>query len=327
MDDRFLQDQRRDPDPAFASRLRARLRAIEADERPRTAPRTSALLAAAAVLVAVVALFVSPGLRLRAQAMLDLFRVREFAIVQVDEQRLQQLKDRNFDPGKLFIGDHHEIEHAPPQFFTSVGAASAAAGFTPAQPATLPRGMALDTVVVHEGGRASGRVDTQALRGLMDAFDVRDLSLPAGLDQPFSVEMPTMLAQQFHDGSRSNHVVLLQGASPEVTLPHGVDMARLGEIGLRLIGLQRDEAHRMAGSIDWRSTLVVPVFASATSFQQVTVNGDKGVYVEMGGSGGMPRDHHEGRGAALLWTHAGRVYGLMGSLNRFELMEMAESVR
>jgi hypothetical protein len=161
----------------------------------------------------------------------------------------------------------------------------------------------------------------------MDAFDVRDLQLPAGLDQDFTVEMPTMLAQDFHNASRSAHAILLQGASPEVSLPHGVDLARLGEIGLRIIGLPKEEAHRMAGSIDWRSTLVVPVLASATSFQQVTVNGERGVYVGMNEANGTEPLKHHGTGAAVIWSHAGRVFALTGNLDRITLMEMAESVR
>ncbi len=327
MDDRFLSEQRRDPDPAFASKLRTKLRAIEQDETPRRAWHALPMLAAAAGLVLLVGLFAFPSWRVQAQAMLDLFRVRDFAIVQVNEARLRDLHDRKFDPSTLFVADGaHANEHAPTQVFTSLDAAAAAAGFTPAKPELLPRGLAPDTVVVQPGSSGSARVDTRALRELMDTFDVRDLTVPAELEgHAFTVDMPTMVGQRFRSGG-SARAMLMQCASPEVTLPKGVDMARLGEIGLRLIGVSRDEAHRLAGTIDWRSTLVVPVLASATSFQPVTVNGERGVIVETKGAaaaGGSEKDH----GSVVLWSHAGRVYGLASNLDRVQLMEMAESVR
>lgn len=327
MDDRFLQDQRRDPDPAFARGLRSRLRQVEADEPPRRAPVSAPLLAAAVALMAVVALVVSPGLRLQAEALLDLFRVREFAVVQIDETRAEQLRARKFDPGSLLLGDsRHALEGGPAQTFTSLGPAIVAAGFTPQTPEVLPRGLALDTIYVHRGGHARSQVDTQALRQLMDAFDVRELKIPAGLEGgTVEVSVPTMLAQSFRS-PHSAHAALVQGASPEVSLPKGVDIAALGEIGLRLVGLERSEAHRLAASIDWRSTLVVPVLASATSFRQVDVRGARGLYVETR-QGDAAQGARAESGAAVLWTRDGRVYALAGNLDHISLMQMAESVR
>ena len=85
-------------------------------------------------------------------------------------------------------------------------------------------------------------------------------------------------------------------------------------------------AHRLAGSIDWRSTVVLPVLASATSFQQVDVRGERGLYVETSNAG----EHSGGKdgpGAAVLWTREGRVYALAGNLDRMSMLQMAESVR
>ncbi len=325
-DDRFLEELRRDPDPAFARDLRARLRDIEQDEPLRRAPRTLPVLAAAAGVAVVAVLFVSPGLRLRAQALLDLFRVREFAVVQVDEARLQMLRERKFDVGSMLVGAGRPADEAPPRPYTSLAAATAAAGFAAERPEVLPLGLAPDTVWVHGEVRKHATIDTRPLRELMDAFDVRDLQIPAGVDGgTVDIDVPAMVAQTFRSGGRSR-AMLVQGASPEVSLPKGVDLARLGEIGLRIAGVGRDEARRLAGAIDWRSTLVVPVIASATTFQQVTVQGQRGLFVETsrterpdGGSGGP--------GSAVLWTRNGRVYALVGNFYRVPMLQMAESVR
>ena len=326
MDDRFLKDQRREPDPAFAGRLRAQLRQIEDDAPPARSPRPLLVLGAAAALVAIGAVALFPGVRTQAQALLDLFRVREFAVVKVDAGRMQQLRDRKFDAASLLVGGSlHTEGETPPRPYSSAGAAAAAAGFTPALPAILPRGLAADTVWVHGEVHASGTVDSKSLRATMYAFDVRDLEVPSGVDgRAVAIHVPPMIAQSYRNGG--GRVMLLQGASPEVTLPPGVDLSRLGEIGLRIAGVEPAEAHRLAEVIDWRTTLVVPVVASASTFQQVTVHGDRGLYVETA-EGPEASGRHAGGGAAVLWTHDGRVFALTGRLGRVAMLQMAESVR
>ena len=71
----------------------------------------------------------------------------------------------------------------------------------------------------------------------------------------------------------------MQSRSPEVSLPPGADLAQLGEIGLRILGLDATEAHRFAGSIDWHSTFLVPVPAKEAEFRQVQVNGHPALLV------------------------------------------------
>jgi hypothetical protein len=121
-------------------------------------------------------------------------------------------------------------------------------------------------------------------------------------------------------------VHLVQANSPEVTLPTGVDLAQLGEIGLRILGLDPAEARRMASTIDWTSTLVVPVPSNASSFREVTVHGQRGLLVTTNGDpAGTPNGRRAG--AIVMWTEGDRVFALAGNLDSMELMQMAESVR
>jgi hypothetical protein len=86
MDDRMLHDYRREPDPRFASDLRERLRR---HERPRAlpSPRALRIVAAVAAAAAVTVVFAVPSVRVSAQALLDVFRVRRFAAVEFKESR------------------------------------------------------------------------------------------------------------------------------------------------------------------------------------------------------------------------------------------------
>ena len=71
--------------------------------------------------------------------------------------------------------------------------------------------------------------------------------------------------------------MFLQGPIPEVLMPPGVDLAQLGEIGLRILGLPENDAREFAKKVDWHTTLVVPVPPMATRFRQVIVGGSQGV--------------------------------------------------
>ena len=86
------------------------------------------------------------------------------------------------------------------------------------------------------------------------------------------------------------------------------------------------EARKIAESIDWHSTLVVPVPINASSFRHVTVNGHAGLLVSSDGTFGPPQAERHG-GNMLLWSEEDRVYGLVSGIAGPELVEVAESVR
>ena len=330
MDDKFLHDLRRDPDPAFARSLRGRLNQLEAG-RPEISRgfRWAPAFATAAAAAFIVAAFTVPSVRAFAQAALDLFRVQEFAVVQVDEARLERLKNTKVDMSALVGGNVETLQaELPPQSFASLEAADAMLAMTLARPGVLPRGLAADSVYVKGESRSRVTVNTQPVRELLLALDLRDVNVPAGLDgKQLTIHMPIIVSQAFRSSGR-HRAMLVQGESPQVELPPGLALEQFGEVGLRLLGLSSSEAHRLAGSIDWRSTLVVPVIAGASSYQQVRVQGQHGLLLEMDEARGEDAGRAGGgHRRAVLWTRNGRVMGLMGNLERSELMTMAESVR
>lgn len=321
-DDKFLSEYRRDPAPGFSRGLRERLR--DQDEA-RHAPRWRPVLAAAAALAVVASLFAFPAVRAGAQAMLDMFRVRNFVAVSFDAERVEKLRSLDQD-NAMMVFDRQEVIQEPgePVFHTSPGMASAAAGFAVETPAFLPTGLLLDTVAVNGEGRARLGVNSVRLRALLDALDLRDVQVPLGLDgQDLAVHTYPVVRQRFR--SPRNRLDLIQSRSPEVSLPEGLDLARLAEIGMRILGLDPGEARRMASNVDWRSTLLVPVPANASSFRQVTVQGNPGLLIT------TTRTDSEGRrrdgDSVVLWTEGDRVFALKGTLGSDDLMQIAESVR
>jgi hypothetical protein len=326
MDDRFLAEPRREPRPEFARSLRERLRTGDAGA-PRPAFRLHPALAAGLAAAAFAASFALPAVRATAQQVLDLFRVREFAVVQVDENRLAKLKEHRFDPAAL-LGSSVERLQDPgePRRFADVSAAERAAGFPVRRPAFLAPLLRPDSVFLRGESRTRFTVDVKPLREMMDLMDVRDLDVPAGLDgRTIEARMPAVVVQTYRsDGRRRGAFV--QAESPEVSLPPGVDLAVLGEIGLRLVGVEANEARRLARTIDWRGTMLVPVVGTATRFQQVSVGGAHGLMLETDRME-TPEGGSRGPGHVLMWTKDGRVYAMMGNFESVDLVQMAESVR
>jgi hypothetical protein len=205
----------------------------------------------------------------------------------------------------------------------------------------LPRGLALKHFMVD--GPAAGRftADAGKLRSLLEALDIRDLDVPQNIDgKSVTVRKPPVVVEQFV--SENRRATLLQARNPEVELPAGVNLAQLAEIGMRIIGVDRAQARRLAETVDWHSTLLVPVPPNASSFRSVEVNGNPGLIVTTkgafdaggsqpapGGSGGVSDSRPGGKQrdcAVVLWSENTRVFALVGDLNDVEMMQMAESV-
>jgi hypothetical protein len=199
---------------------------------------------------------------------------------------------------------------------------------------------------VQGAGRLRVIGDTALLQSLLAALNITDVAVPAQLDgAEVLIELPTTVALEYHArAGRSEQLVVVQAPSPEIDLPDGVDLAQLGEIGLRIAGLDADDARRFAQSIDWHSTLLIPIPTNAASFNEVTVQGNRGLLITMSaapaamsGSGkdqplpGRPvsgdPDRAEG-GLILLWGEGEMVYAVISSEQEsFDLLQVAESLQ
>jgi len=325
MDDRFMNELRRDPDPDFSRSLKARLRE-QAPSPVMRALRPAPALAFAAVALVAVALFAFPEVRVSAQAMLDLFRVRKFAAIEIDESHLDRLKTLQSD-NTLLVFDRHEqlVDPGLPQVFTSLAEATSATGLSARQPSQFANGVIADTVTVVGASAGQLSVSEDKLRALLDALALSDVAVPSGIDgKLIGLRKEPTIIQHFKRGQW--RVTLVQSKSPELSVPAGFDMERMAEIGLRVLGLDANEARRVARDTDWRSTLVVPVPLNASTFRQVTVRGQQGLMITT--SGEPSEDGHRRRdGTVVLWSEGDQVFGMMGNMSPQEVLMMAESVQ
>jgi hypothetical protein len=345
--DDFLSRLREEPRPELVSTLGERLRAIDAARRERAPLRRLVPALAGAAFIAVVAVaFTLEPVRAAAREFLDLFRVKRFAAVPVDPDRIARLQQSGLDL-KSLVGGQVEVRVAAEKPVTVNGAEAGAleAGVEPHQPATLPAGFELAEVSVARPGAYRVRLDTAKLEQLAQLVGANEIEIPPSWNgATVDIEMPPVLAMQYRragadpaasgtPGTMSEAVagfVFLQSKNPEVVLPEGVELATLGRLGLRVAGMSAAEAESFARSIDWRATLLVPVPVRGGTFREVDVNGHRGLLVTAQpeprrSTDAAPRRarHH----SVVVWAAEDEVFAVQGPGDGVDVLAMAQSVR
>jgi hypothetical protein len=329
MDDEFMLSGWRKPRADFARKLRQSLDHAESEavvhRQPRRVMRS---LAYAASFLLAVSAFTLPSVRASARAFLDLFRVVNFAPVSVQADQI-----RKFNPGSnvdlpRLLGDQIVVlkEPSPPRRVTTPQEAAAAAGVPVRLPTWLPVGLEQGPIEVIGEQAVRVTLNTEAVNSLIDAFGIHDLRLPDAVNGESATlhVHPIVSVDYQRTGNPQRRVMLFQGRSPEATLPEGIDLASLAEIGLRVLGLESAEAHRFASSVDWRTTLIVPVPADIATFRQIDVQGSPGLIIE---TRRKPQQRDAQQGTHILWSARGSVFALMGTVPAEELFEIAQSVQ
>jgi len=117
----------------------------------------------------------------------------------------------------------------------------------------------------------------------------------------------------------SDCVRLREGPDPEVTVPSGLDVSGLAEIGLETAGMTPAQASDFLHTIDWKATLTLAVPRALRSYQGVKVDGTNGTLLSMAG--------RRGPGYALIWAKDGRGYLLTGFGESSHAVDLADSVK
>jgi hypothetical protein len=242
---------------------------------------------------------------------LGLFRVSRFAPISVSPQQLallERLSEEGLEPGEFVITQ----ELGEPQTVDSPEEAATVAGFAPK---TLPNRSALVRTYVMDGGAGYLVVDLAGARAIVEAAGADPLLLPDSLDGArVDVTVYDSVGQLYDNG-----VMLVQSPSPDVNYPADVDPTVLGEALLQVLGTEPAEARRIAQSIDWTSTLLLPIPQDLGTYREVNVNGVGGVVLEPFDPDAEP---------AVVWQKDGMVYMMMaGRLSVDELLAQANTVR
>jgi hypothetical protein len=331
MEDNFLNKYRKAPRAEFAKSLYERIDQPMENQRMSSRAalvRWGPLIAGLGALLLLVMVFAYPPAQATAQGFLDLFRVRRFSAIAVDPARLDQIRSTNIDFESMIGNSVQQVKTpASPAVVTDAAAATKAAGFNVRVP-QVPAGYTLQEIRVQGEGITRITADTGKLQSLLDALQISDVKPPAKLNGAvITIRKPSMVVMSYNTGR--DPVTIIQGGSPEVTLPDGVNLSDLGVLGLRILGLSASDARQFAAAIDWRTTLLVPVPSNAASFREVDLLKTKGIMITTGGTGGTSLRSQDGarQHTLLIFAEGDMVFALESGPAGTELVDLANSLQ
>lgn len=273
------------------------------------APARRGAVTAVFTLLLVAVSFTSPAMRAFASDFLGNFRVQKFAAISISPDQIaifEQIAESGLMPGTLeFIDDPGEGTAVD-----TLREATRLSGIDHIQ--TLPQLGNPDGIFVTDGGSARFTLDLESSRAIFELVGLEPTLLPDELrDSNVRIFIFGTIGQRWDDGT-----MLVQTESPIVEYPNGIDPAILGEALLQLLGLSQGEASRLAQQIDWTSTLVLPIPTDVGTFQEVTVQGVSGLFVET----------VDGQESALVWQKDGTLYMLTTPAELPALLDLANNL-
>jgi hypothetical protein len=295
---------------------------------------TTRFVAGAFVLIGLV--LAIPATRAMADELLNLFRIEQVTVIPVDFTGLQELTGSDA-LGKQFtslVSSSITMTQKPgaPIDVTDANEASQKTGFT----VRLPQNLTASRISVLNASAFNITIDRTKAQALLDESGRSDLVLPDSIDGALiSVTVPSSVQAAYGtcpdpsiaDSTKSGTpgrdypdcVMLSEIPSPTVNAPASVDVSQLAQIGLEFTGMTSDQAAAFTSSIDWTSTLVVPIPKNAATYEQLPVDGVTGTLIQ------RPAD--DAPQYVLLWIKDGIVYSIGGlGSNSQQALDMTNSM-
>jgi hypothetical protein len=280
--------------------------------------------------------------RVWATEFLSLFRVQQIAVVRIDPANLDRLENDLFGRDserrleQLFSDQAHVVKHGEARTVSSATDAGRIAGFGVRIPEAV---QTISLMQVHPAVDVSLTIDVERLQGILDEAGRSEVHVPKELDgELIRINVPASVTtffgkcpdfQKSADQSDRRHAqeypecrILAQLPSPVVVAPPSLNVTQVGNEMLKLLGFTADQAEKFSKSIDWSSTLVVPIpMDPRMDFSEVSVDGVKGELFQI-------RKHvrHGTPTYNLVWIRDGILYSLMGYGTGEDAVNIANSM-
>ena len=289
-------------------------------------------------LLALTLIFAFPSARAFASEILNLFRVQQVAVIPVDFTGMESLNGAVGNDISQLISNSITMDKKPgdPVSVADATEASQAAGFT----VRVPENATPSQINVMSGSAFTLTVDRSKAQALLNEAGRSDLVLPETIDgAEISVDFPSSVSVGFGNcpppstngdgfdmggngspGRRyADCIILAEMPSPSVSAPASVDVAQLAQIALEFSGMTHDQAKAFTDTVDWTSTLVVPIPKNAASYDQIQVDGVTGTLIQ------RPAD--DAPQFLLIWVKDGIIYAIGGlGDNSQQALELANSL-
>ena len=292
-------------------------------ETERARPFRRPVWVGAAAVAALAALLSFSPARSWGQRILMMLRVEKVAVVPVDLDVVGPAAHGREKLISQMISDRVVVTMKPgkPAIVTDAEAASSAAGFAVRTLDVLGNP---SQIRVRDEAAFHLEVDRDRIIALLDEAGRSDISIPAAVDgSEIAVHIPKAVHMEYGQCSGAGAeecIHFVQVPSPVISVPPNLNVASLAEAALQVAGLNAADAHTFAQSVDWSSTLVIPVPQNGSSFRNVAVDGVNGTLIE-----NAPRGRFAGE-YALIWVKNRRVYSLTGIGDSARALAVAESL-
>lgn len=302
---------------------------------------------AAAFGVLAIALGLNP-VRTWAQRVLAMLRVQKIAVVEIDPSTLMTNGGPDSRPYKLlnqFVASNVLFTMKPgnPEMLPDMTKAAQLAGFPIRNLASLGAPQKVEVVgeTAFQMTINRGRIET-----LLEEIGRSDIHIPESANGALiAVHIPKTVISTYGDcpvrrpaasdsqgetvaeqkmermaaTNDANCIFLIQVASPTVSVPPDLDMSEVAEAALELAGMSSAEARAFCQTVDWSSTLVVPIPHNTASYETVNVDGVNGTLI----SETAPRANQY----SLLWIKNGVIHSLTGHGNSSDALTLAASLQ
>jgi len=301
---------------------------------------------------AVIALLVSVNpVRSWAQRVLAMLRVQKIQVVTIDPTTLMSGMGPDSPPYKLlnqFIADNVvlTIDPGKPEVFQSTTKAGLLAGY-PIR--TVGRLGVPQSIEVNGETAFQMTVNRDRLETLLDEIGRSDIQIPESTNGALiAVHIPKTVISTYgscpawhrygNSNSQShaealaerkmermanlkatNCTYFMQAPSPTVSVPPNLNMSEIAEAALELAGMSPGEAHSFCQTVDWSSTMVVPIPRNTSSYEKVSVDGVDGTLIT--------ETLTEGNRYTLLWIKNGVIQSLIGKGDSSDALTLAASLR
>lgn len=303
------------PSQAFYQKMinsRKETRSIMNTRRP--------LWTALATLIVLVLLFTLTPASAWANSFLSLFRVQKVAVVSFDPTAAQKsqelLNTQNDEIELLFQNNLNVTSEGETQWVNTFSEAADLAKFMPRlltgeKPFENPR------FTVKPKMSVEFTLDQPKLQMLIDTLEI-NIQLPAEVNgQRITMDVPEMVSVYYGDCPSKdaevadeevqpkNCTTLYQLSSPVINAPAELNVPQLGEAMFQFIGFSEEQARNLSSTIDWTSTLILPIpEGQGVSYQEISVDGVTGTLL-LSGEYSVSR-------YSIIWTKDGKLYSLNG---------------
>ncbi len=284
---------------------------------------------AAGLIAALVLSFSFAPVRALANDLLQLFRVQRIQFVEVNPSQLpsQEALEKAAQALSGILEDQMTLDVEGSPRTVDAAAARAEAGY----PVRLPSALEAEPEITLEPGlKAEMKIDLPRIRLLLAEMGYRDVDLPDTLDgATVGIQFERLVSATYggcgssHDGTWAQGCIeYAQVPAPRVSAPPELDLDRLGQVYLQLLGLSAEEARQYSERVDWTTTLVVPLpqFADLR-YQDVEVDGVEGTLLRPSPASRYAEEY------LLTWVKGGIVYALHGSGSTAEALSIAASLQ